>query len=158
MLGIASASPFDTLDGLPVHALVVHIPIVLLPLTALGAIVMALLPRLSVRFGPLFCITGLVAFGMCFVAQFSGLQLAKRVGKPAQHAAFGQQLKYYAGVLTVLVFILWIVDRQTGGRRSAVGKIVAGLVILGALATLYGTYQVGDTGARAVWGQVIKKS
>ena len=44
---------FDTIDGLPVHALVVHAVVVLLPLALLGTIAIAVRPAWRARFGPL---------------------------------------------------------------------------------------------------------
>lgn len=49
MQTVANAGPFDTTNGLPVHVLVVHVVVVLLPLCGLGAIVIAIIPASSQR-------------------------------------------------------------------------------------------------------------
>ena len=46
MLALAdSGSPFDLAFGLPLHPLAVHVPVVLLPLGALGVLLVLLVPR-----------------------------------------------------------------------------------------------------------------
>ena len=49
------------INGLPLHPLVVHAAVVLIPLTGLLALVMVLIPRFSYRFGPLILVLGWLA-------------------------------------------------------------------------------------------------
>lgn len=42
---------FDTITGLPVHPLVVHFAVVLLPLAALALVILVIVPRWADRFG-----------------------------------------------------------------------------------------------------------
>ena len=44
------ASLFDTIAGLPVHPLVVHFAVVLLPLATAGVIASALVPKIRTRY------------------------------------------------------------------------------------------------------------
>ena len=46
-----SGGPFDLVNGIPVHPLVVHAAVVLVPLAALGLVVMAVWPRFSRSLG-----------------------------------------------------------------------------------------------------------
>ena len=66
-------SLLDTVAGLPVHPLVVHAAVVLLPLAALGAILMAVWRSFSRRFGVIVVITagvgGALRVGMLKAAQ-----------------------------------------------------------------------------------------
>lgn len=155
---LAGANPFDTINGLPVHALVVHAVVVLVPLSALGAIGMALVPKWSVRFGVLVWPLALIATGFAFVADKSGKQLALRVGKPMPHAELGEQMKYFAAALAVVTFVLWFVDRRATGRRSVLTKILAVIVIAVALVSCVWIYRVGDSGAKAVWTTIIQNT
>ncbi len=153
----AASNSFDTITGLPVHALVVHVVIVLLPLAALGAIGIALVPRWSVRFGIVVWPLALVATGAAVVAEKSGEQLALRVGNPLTHAELGEQMKYFAAALTIVTFMLWFVDRREADRRRAgLTKILAIIVIVAAVLSVGWVYRVGDSGYRAVWAQVIQ--
>lgn len=158
MDAVAASNPFDTIGGLPVHVLVVHLVVILLPLAAIGAIVIGLIPKASLKFGILVWIAAGVSLGACVVAERSGKQLAQRVGVPREHMQLGEQVKYYAAALFVISFVMWIIDRQTGGRRSLAGKIVAGVMIIAAIAAIYGAFRAGDTGARAVWAPIVENT
>ena len=161
MLTVAASSPFDTINGLPVHALVVHAVVVLLPLAAIGAIAIAIVPKLSLRFGVLVWLGALAAFGAALVAERAGRVLEQRVGLPeehAQHANWGEQVKFYAAALAVVSFLMWIIDRRTAGHRSTAAKIIAIVLILAGVAALYGVFRAGDSGSRAVWEQEIQNS
>lgn len=148
---------FDTINGLPVHVLIVHVVVVLLPLSAIGAIIVACIPRWSRRFGVLVWIGALISLVAAFVAQESGEQLAQRVGVPMQHMDAGMQVKFYAAGLLVVTFILWLLDRKAQ-KRSPIAAIVAVLCVIAALAAIWGTFRAGDSGSQAVWEMVIKNT
>jgi len=153
---LASSEPLDLINGLPVHPLVVHAAVVLVPLTALGAILMALIPKFSLRFGILVWIMAAVSVGAAVLAEKSGEEFAKRVGLPSKHAQAGELVKYYALALLAVTMIMWLLDRQSHGRRALSGKILAAIVIFVALAACYGVYLAGDSGARAVWTTILR--
>lgn len=142
-----------TIDGLPLHPLVVHIVVVLLPLAAIGLIVISLVPKWSVRFGPLVWPLALVSTVAAFVAERSGRELGLKVGVPAEHMQFGQQVKFWAIGVTILALLVWLMDRNPGQKkRSLIEKIIAGVAIVVSIGAIYVTFLAGDTGAEAVWG------
>ncbi len=149
--------PFDTINGLPTHVLVVHVVVVLLPLAALGALAIAAVPRWSARFGVLVWVGALVATGASFVAEESGEKLAARVGLPVEHAEIGEQVKFFAFALFVVTLVLWFYDRSHDRRALSV-KILAGVVAVVALAAIWWAVRAGDTGAAAVWETVIQNT
>ena len=148
---------FDTIGGLPVHALVVHASVVLLPLTGLGAVLISLKPAWARRFGIIVVLVGLVALVSTVVAKESGETLAARVGLPEPHAELGDRLPLFAAVLFVLVTILWLIDRGIPGnrRRPVWGMGLAALVVVVSIITIWWTFRVGDSGARAVWEPIL---
>jgi len=150
----------DTVGGLPVHALVVHAAVVLLPLTALGAILIALKPAWSRRFGIIVVLVGFVAVGATVIAKESGERLAAHVGLPQTHAQLGDRLPLVAAVLFVLVLILWLKDRGIPGnrRRPAWVSVLAIIVIIASCITVWWTFRVGDSGARAVWEPILQRA
>jgi uncharacterized membrane protein len=159
-LDSGTGGPFDLVNGLPVHPLVVHAAVVLVPLTALGLLVMALWPRFSRSLGWLVALGGLVAAGSAAVAKASGESLAERVGEPGfDHADLGEVMPILAAGLLVMVVILWLVDRSAPaeGRapRRALRIAVAVLAGLVAVANLVWIYRVGDSGAKSVWSARI---
>jgi hypothetical protein len=153
-------SLFDTIAGLPVHALVVHAAVVLIPLGALGAILMAVWARFSRRFGPLVVIVAGVGAASAFVSKESGEQLAARVGLPEQHADLGHLLPLVAGGLFLVVLVFWLVDRGIPANKPRpLWLTVLGVVlVLAALAAMFLTFRVGHTGAEAAWSAVIENT
>jgi len=148
---------FDTIGGLPVHALVVHASVVLLPLTGLGAVLISLKPAWARRFGIIVVLVGLVALVSTVVAKESGETLAARVGLPEPHAELGDRLPLFAAVLFVLVTILWLIDRGIPGNRGRPVWVMglAALVVVVSIITIWWTFRVGDSGARAVWEPIL---
>jgi predicted membrane protein DUF2231 len=163
---------FDTFNGLPLHPLVVHGIVVLLPLAIVGTIAIAVRPAWRTRYGYLVVGAALAATVMIPVATSSGEALEERVGDPGEHAKLGDQLLWFALALLVtsalLVLMQWRAERavvpsaDTGvapaGQGDAIrGKrrqltAVAALAVVAALACGVQVYRVGDSGARAAWG------
>lgn len=150
-------SAFDTIFGLPVHALVVHAVVVLVPLSALGAIVIALVPRWSRRFGVLVVLGALAGTGAAFVAERSGRQLASRVGYPETHGSLGEKEKWFAASLLIVTAALWWWDRSHAEQPRTVGiKVLAAIVIFVAITAAGWTIRTGHTGSEVVYDQIIQ--
>lgn len=163
---------FDTINGIPLHPLVVHGVVVLLPLAILGTIAIAVRPRWRTRYGFLVVAAALVATILVPVSTASGESLEERVGDPGEHAELGEQLLWFALALliavTALVVLQWWADRTqaspsgqdpdhdlvpAGDQRGALNIISAAavLAVVAALTCGVQVYRVGDSGARAAW-------
>jgi hypothetical protein len=84
-----------SLFGLPAHVLLVHIPIILVPLVAVGAVLM-LWPSLRRRFGWALVALAAVAAGSTVLAEGSGKTLrdyVKRTALVRQHTDIGGNLQ-----------------------------------------------------------------
>lgn len=167
---------FDLIDGLPVHPLVVHAVVVLLPLAIIGTLLIAAVPRWRRPYGPVVLAVALVATVLIPVSTSSGEALERHVGNPGEHAELGGQLIWFALPLLVLVAVLVWLDRradgpppddngradgvQTDGRvvRRRIRAVVAGLAVVAALAAGVQVYRVGDSGARAAWGGQVSST
>ena len=79
---VADSGPFDTISGLPVHPLVVHGAVVLLPVAALAVIALVLVRRWRGTFGWLTLLGLTAGAGAAVAAEKSGEALAARVGMP----------------------------------------------------------------------------
>ena len=148
----------EYVSGLPLHVLVVHAVVVLLPLTVLGAVVIALWPAARARFGWLVVGVAAVATALVPVATNSGGKLYTRVPESDQidqHEHLGNQMIYWALPLLVFVVALMVVHEMGRRRQVAWAKLatVAVAVVTVGLAVGAGihVYRVGDAGSRSVW-------
>ncbi len=146
---------FDTITGLPIHPLVVHAVIVLVPLSALGAIAVALRAPWDRRYGWLVVLGALVATGSSFVAKESGEALASRVGLPEDHAEIAELMPVFSGLMLIAVTALWWYDRGGDDRRTTMRTVLAVLTILTAVVALLWAVRAGHSGATAVWKPIV---
>lgn len=148
---------FDTVFGLPVHAIVVHAVVVLVPLAAVGGVLIAVRPSWSRRFGILVVVAAGLGAVSAVVAKESGEQLATRVGIPQVHADLGDAMPVVAGVFFVAVTVFWLFDRgiPANRHRPAWLMVLAVVVIVAAIIAIVWTVRVGHTGAEAVWGPIV---
>ncbi|MCW2661034.1 MAG: hypothetical protein JWP83_2186 [Mycobacterium sp.] len=150
----------STFHGLPAHILLNHFVVVLAPLTAILAILCALWPAARRRLIWLVLLLAAGTLALTPLTTSSGGWLAARVGpSPAltTHEQFGETLVYIMAGLLVSVMLLSAVHiRQARGRsvKFALHSVVGVLVIAAAVATLVQSYRVGESGARAAWGNL----
>jgi uncharacterized membrane protein len=152
--------------GLPAHPLFVHIPVVLIPLVAIGAIAMACSARVRDRFGWVVLGLAVVAGLSTQLAIGSGKALEHSVQKSNaldQHIAIAESIRPLALLLLLVALGVMLVDRRTRGawpfrsnpRPGATPLILRGalvaLTIVVAVGTCVRLYQIGDSGAKATW-------
>lgn len=149
---------FDTVNGLPLHPLVVHAVVVLLPLACAGTVAIAVRPAWRRPYGVLVVACAALATALLPVATSSGESLEERVGDPGSHAELGDQLIWFSIPLLVLAAALVWLDRRsrsaeggTTGTGTGLVRWVAVLAVVAAAAATVQVYRVGDSGARAVW-------
>ncbi len=143
-------SLFDTIAGLPVHPLVVHVVVILLPLSAIGLLAGVIRPAWRTRFGPLVALGAVAGAAATWVAAQSGEQLAARVGEPHDHAEWGDRLVPVAAAFGV-VALLWYALQRRSEAGTGAGKVLGILGSLLAVGVLGLTVLVGHTGAKAAW-------
>ena len=151
----------DLIMGLPVHPLINHVIAVLVPVSALGVILLIIFPKLISAYSPLILITLVTSTVAGFVAENSGQALANRVGFPGDHAEQGERLSKVILIFTI-VYLLWFlvnknIIRLSRGKKSLV-KALKVLLILTALASGWLTFLVGHSGAAATWEDRIAAS
>ncbi|MBU3067899.1 hypothetical protein KO481_41105 [Nocardia sp. NEAU-G5] len=148
----------STINGLPAHVLLVHIIVVLVPLTALLTVVSALWPAARRRLIWLLVALSVFCVVMTPITTDAGEWLEHKIGRsPAirNHAHLGDTMIYFAVGLLVAVLLLLLVHlRETRNRplgRALVG-VVAVIAIAAGVAATVQVYRIGDSGARATWG------
>jgi uncharacterized membrane protein YqjE len=145
---------FDTISGLPVHVLVVHAVVVLLPLMALVTIAVAVRRRWRAA-APWVVAADAVVVALAFVAKESGEELQRRKQQfdpsvAQQHSEQGNVLWLFALGLLVAAVLVWFTSRSA--RLVPVAVVVA--VLAGGAAVTW-TYLTGESGARSVWGEQV---
>ena len=157
---------FDSVSGLPLHPLIVHAVVVIGPLSALGAVAYALVPRWRSWLRWLVFLSALVTAGAAFVARKSGEFLEPLVtgGQPAtgdlaRHITWAGRLVYATwGWLALVIVLCLLVPAGLRRRGTSVGaNVVSGVLLVAGAATLvYLTVVTGDAASHAVWGGYIK--
>lgn len=151
---------FDTVTGLPVHALVVHAVVVLVPLAAFGVVVIAAVPRWRRRYGPLVLATATVGLVIVPVATRSGNELRARIDAGGvvarqidEHADLGNIVIWFTLVMWLLTVALVVLSRR--GRTGRSMTLVAVLAVVASLAAGGVVARVGHLGTTAVWSCTI---
>lgn len=157
-----SGGPFDLINGIPLHPLVVHLAVVAVPAAAIGLLVMVVRPGFSRRYGGWVLGLAAVGLGAAFLAKESGERLEERVGEPGfNHAALGDVMPIVAGMLLLAVAALYVVDRYVGEQAPSrrILRIVAAVAAVAlALGNVVWIYRVGDSGAKSVWSPEVSSS
>jgi hypothetical protein len=159
------------IDGLPLHALVLHAAVVFTPLAGLFAIVFAVVPRWRyLTRWPTAALT-LTALGSVWLARISGMALANdpdrgplgQLASVQKHQARGSQLSLLMILFAVVVGVaVWALSGPSGfasgrggqvARGTTLDKVLPALVVVASLLVLVWVFLTGDAGSRAVWIQ-----
>ena len=151
---------FDTVFGLPVHALVLHVVVVLVPLAAAGVVGIAAVPRWRARFGVLVIAIATAGLAAVPVATRSGGKLEHRLGASGvvakqinHHQQWGQRVIWPTLAMWLLAIVLVLMDRQR--RRGTSVTVVAVIAALAAVCAATVVAIAGHLGSTAVWSCTI---
>lgn len=145
-------SVFDLFLGLPVHVLVNHFVIVLLPLFSLAFILVVIFKKFRANYSLITIIGLALALISAFQAKQSGEALSLRVGYPETHAWWGERLV----IISALLFVIALVWFRLKNKNSFLSKLLSYVGILIAVAAIVITALAGHSGASASWGYKIK--
>ncbi len=154
----------STFDGLPAHILLVHFIVVLAPLTAVLAIAAAVARPVRARLVWLIAALAAITVVLTPLTTEAGEWLEKRVPRSDAvhtHTELGDSMVYFSVALAVVAAALVVVhlrERRGGsaGRALSVAVVVVAIVV--GVATMVQVYRIGDSGARATWGDVATSS
>ena len=148
--------------GIPIHPLLVHAPVVLVPLLAILAIAYAVAPfvRPHTRW-----VLGLLALATPFAALlaklsgdafFGRLQNRNEITpdffpKLEAHRHFGTMTVYATAALGLLTLALVYLVAPRATARRGLSVLLAVLTVVAAGVSLYYVVRTGDSGAKAVW-------
>lgn len=159
----------DTVGGIPAHPLLVHIPVLMIPLALALALLAFYRPA---RTAALWGATGSAFVGLigCFLASSSGEALQNAVERTAlmrQHTEAGEAVAAFVAPFFVVLLVALLIELSRNDSvpfvtsiswaKKASAGILTGVmalsIALGALAS-YKTYDAGHSGAKSAWRNV----
>ncbi|MCZ4498912.1 MAG: hypothetical protein JWQ74_1465 [Marmoricola sp.] len=153
----------DTFQGLPVHALVVHATVVVVPVAALMVGLAAVYPRFRLWIGPGAMIAALISVVLVQLSTMSGDKLYDRLKQFGGDQPLIEDHERLAGLLIFLVIPLaliaiaaFVLPRK--GATHGVLVAVSVLSVVAAGAVVVDVALIGHAGAKATWSDTIKNT
>ncbi len=151
-------------NDLPLHVLLVHFVIVLVPIAALCAVATAVWPAARRRLGIVTPLLALATMILVPIVTDAGAWLQARVPSTpliVQHTALGHTLYPWTIALFVFTALQWawffFFDREGSPRRPSalvrrIVVVVLTVVAVGlAIGTITDVVLIGEAGSRALW-------
>jgi uncharacterized membrane protein len=145
--------------GLPAHPLIIHVPVILVPLVGLAALALMARPDWAPRWGVPAGVFAVAANAATILAVGAGEALRAdrgggrpdEVAKLDEHAQAGETLRILMFLFTIaLLATLWAhrTGRLRGPLLTPARIVVAGL----AIASIFFVIRTGHLGAQLTWG------
>ncbi len=146
---------FLQVSGLPIHPLVVHAAVVLIPVAALAiALGVIFYRRVPGLLGYSAALTWLAAVS-AFLASQSGEALAEEIGITQTHEQWGELAGPVTIAAAVVVTATWWVRKREWRLASTIGTLAS---LVAAPVLLVIVFLAGHSGAEATWGNVLTGS
>lgn len=161
----------DSFGNIPSHPLLVHIPVVLIPLSLMATVLMMILPSVRRRYGTLAISVLFLATAGTVLAARSGRTLAQKYTDSGQtisdllqdHIDSGNRLQFLVAVY-LIASILWLYrshrgpaiaeDGSVDQRARLLSAVVIVFVLVAGALTTASTLRIAQSGARSVWEQI----
>ena len=155
---ILAQEPLGMLAGLPLHPLLVHGAVVLVPLVAIGALVMSYLPSFSRRHCKIILGLAVVAQISVFLAKISGEAFEDILNKSVEkHAELGEIAPFVTIPMVIFIYLRWRMDRSGSTFGSVViRRLTSVALVVASLVSIVFIFLVGHSGAESVWGWIDK--
>ena len=152
---------FDLITGLPIHPLISHAVVVLVPLAAVGALILTFRATWRATYSPLVLIATLLSLMSAYIATQSGEALSSRVGLPNSHSTLGERLALVVLMFSITFSIGFAIERSKSLRAKVpklLQQLVKALVPVTAIMSLTLTVLVGHSGAETTWKSRIAQT
>ena len=154
---------FEMFRGLPVHVLVVHSVVILVPVAAVATLAVAVRPQWRRTFGPLVMLVASGALVGVVAAMLSGRWLRGRLGYPEEyfrHGELGERVIWYVGPFWLLTAAFLLLDRRRArdSRPPMVVTALAVLAVLVGLASMAQVIRTGEAGVESVWRAKLEQT
>jgi hypothetical protein len=152
---------FGTAFGLPMHPLVVHATVVVVPAAALAVLAASLWPRFRRWAGLLPLALAAAAVVLVPISTSSGESLEETVRDSSlveKHAELADALLPWVIALTITAALGWYVSRRpaSGRRRVWIVPALMTASLIAASGTIVEVALIGHSGAKAAWFDVEK--
>ncbi|VXC12722.1 DUF2231 domain-containing protein [Aeromicrobium sp. 9AM] len=143
--------------GLPLHPLIVHATVVMIPLAALTVVLAAVWPRFRRWAGPLPAAISLIGVILVPLSTSTGETLERHVERSAlleKHTDMAEGLLPWMIGLLVFAVVGYAIHHRANRGQSASTLLARGVAVLAIAAALGTTVQVariGHSGAKAAW-------
>jgi hypothetical protein len=155
---------FNTFMGLPVHILVSHFVVVLIPITAIATIVIAMRKPWREKFAVPLAVGNVAMLALTFVTMRAGEDLRDRyrgLGDTRtpkfDHEDLGRTLLWIMVAVAVVSMAIWALEPMNAVAPAAVTGL-AGVVALLATSSVVFAVMAGHTGAESHWKEFVKSS
>lgn len=157
-------------NGLPIHALIVHFVVVVVPLAALCLVLSACWPAVRRRLGIVTPLVALAALISVPIATQAGEALEEQVPETAlseAHVHIGEDLLPWAIAVFIVAALQWVWFRYFTGSGKFAGRLtsralrttITVVLLIAVLVVVAGSVimviVIGESGARAVWDSRI---
>lgn len=151
------------LNGLPLHPLLVHAVVILVPLTAIALLLAVFWPAARRRLGIVVPLASLLLVVLVPITVEAGEQLRDALGAAsivATHEGYGRMLLPWVIGVAVVSVAEWVWYRffdermkvQSPGVARALRIVLAVAAVIVAVGALVVVFLTGESGSRAVWG------
>jgi hypothetical protein len=150
-LGVAEHAEAVTINGLPLHPLVVHATVVGLPALALLVLLYVARPTLQDKLRMPLMGLAVVAAALVFLTVSTGKDLQARLGLPAafvqNHHTWATRLEWATFGFAALVVLVGFVDQRASWSRP----LMHALLVVGGGVVVFLCVMTGEAGARMVY-------
>src|SRR5689334_1052416 len=154
----------DTFQGLPVHALIVHATVVVLPLTALAVALAAVYPRFRNWIGwypPVAAVSCIVLLQLTVMSGnklFSRFEKVHGVSKDLEHhKSLAHLLIWLVIPMAVIAVVGYFVQRKDDASKLVVG-VVAALAVASAGSVMVDVALIGHAGTTSAWKPIVENT
>lgn len=143
--------------GLPLHPLIVHATVVIIPLAAATVLLAVLWPRFRAWAGPMPAALSLIGLILVPLSTSTGETLERHVAHSAlleRHTRLADGLLPWMIALLVISLVNYAMHRRgtTGPTpRRAIRVVIAALTVLAVAGTTVQVALIGHSGAKAAW-------
>jgi hypothetical protein len=172
-LGLIPVHILEAYGGLPAHPLLVHVPVILIPVVTIWSLLLVARPAWVQGQGLIAATVAVVALAGTILTAGAGSALRKAldlgrggfgpVSLVARHAHAADTLRLLLFAF-VIVLILYVLARRVAAGRvldragldrlfsaPVTARVLATLVVVLAIGCGYFVFHTGDLGAKAVW-------